>query len=45
VFWPASETVAEEFKFRPTSRFARASSGIVGAANAARPIPSQLTAG
>ena len=39
MFWLASLTVADEFSFRPTLRFARASSGIVGAVNAARPIP------
>jgi len=41
----ASLTVAEELSFRPTSRLARASSGIVGAVTAARPIPTQLASG
>jgi len=39
MFWLASLTVAEELSCCPTLRFARASSGIVGAVNAASPIP------
>ena len=45
MFWPASLTVADELSLRPTLRFARASSGIVGAVTAASPIPTQLTSG
>ncbi len=36
-------TVADEFSWLPIRRFARASNGIVGAVNAATPIPTQLT--
>jgi hypothetical protein len=39
MFWPASLSATEELSFRPTLRFAAASSGIVGAVKAARPIP------
>jgi len=38
-------TAADELSFRPTRRFQAASSGIVGAVKAARPIPTQLAAG
>src|SRR6476661_10209614 len=41
----ASLTAADEFKPLPIRRFARASNGIVGAVNAANPIPTQLTPG
>jgi hypothetical protein len=40
-----SLTVALELSFAPTLRFAIASSGIVTAVNAARPIPTQLADG
>jgi hypothetical protein len=45
MFWAPSLTVADEFSDTPTRRFAIASSGIVGAVNAASPIPTQLVPG
>ena len=45
MFWFDSLTAADEFSLCPMRRFARASSGIVGAVNAARPILTQLVAG
>ena len=43
MFWLASLTVADEFNLWPTLRFARASSGMVGAVTAARPTPTHDT--
>ena len=45
MFCPASLTVADEPSWTPTFRFARASSGIVGAVTAARPTPTHETPG
>ena len=45
MFWLASLTVADEYSLFPTLRFARASSGIVGAVTAASPTPIQLVFG
>ena len=45
MFWLASLTVADEPSLWPTLRLARASSGMVGAVNAARPIPTHDSPG
>jgi hypothetical protein len=43
--WLASLTVADDPSACPTLRFARARSGMVGAVNAARPMPTQEAPG